>query len=82
MKKKKKEIIHLKKEVHTEKKKKGKNSITETKFDKFGNKFSILETSNYVDEEKRIKENNILLYRDSIASFPSAIVDSSYKHNT
>ena len=49
------EIIHLKTELHTIKKEKVKTSTIETKFDKFGNKVSILETSNKVGEEKVTK---------------------------
>ena len=37
-------IIHLKKQLHTIKKKKVKNYTIETKCDKFGNKVSMLET--------------------------------------
>ena len=58
MKKCKKQIIHLKKEVHTIKNKKVNNSTIEIKFDKFGNKVSMLETSNEVDEEKVTKEKH------------------------
>ena len=59
-----KQIIHLKKELHTIKKKRVKNSTVETKFDKFGKKVSMLETSNEVDEEKVTKQKNISLSRD------------------
>ena len=44
------------------------------KFDKFGNKVSMLETSNEVDEVKFTKEDNILLSRYPTASLPSDIV--------
>ena len=55
-------------------KKEGKNSTIETKFDKFVNKVSMLETSNKVDKEKVAKENNISLSRYPTASLPSDIV--------
>ena len=54
----------------------------ENKFDKFGNKVSMLETPNEVDEYKVTKENNISFSRDLNASFPSGIVETSDKHNT
>ena len=53
-----KTIIHPTKILHTIKNQKVKNSTIETKFDKFGNNVSLLETSNKVDEEKVAKENN------------------------
>ena len=70
-------IIHLKKEFHTIKKKKGKNSTIETKFDKFGKNVSMLETSNEVYEEKVTKEKKYSLSRFTTASFPSGIVETS-----
>ena len=51
-----KQIINMKKELHTIKKKKIIKSTIETNFDKFGNKVLILETSNKVDEEKVTKK--------------------------
>ena len=71
----------MKKELHTIKKKRIKNSTIETKFDKFVNKVSIVETSNKVDEEKVTKENNISLSMDPTASLPSVIVETSDKHD-
>ena len=53
-------------------------STIDTKFDKFGNKFSMLETSSKVDKEKVTKEKNIPLSRDLTASFPSGIVNNVY----
>ena len=50
------QIIHLKKELHTIKNKKVKQSNILAKFDKFGNKVLMLETSKEVDEEKVTKE--------------------------
>ena len=44
-------------------------STIETKFYKFGNKVSMLDTSNEADEEKITKQNNISFSRDSTASF-------------
>ena len=54
-----KKYIHLKKELNTIKKEEGKNSTIATSIDKCGNKVSILEPSNKVDDEKVTKENNI-----------------------
>ena len=65
--KKEKQIINLKEELHTIKKQ-GEHSTIEKKFDKFGDKFSIIETSNKVDGDKLTKENNISLSRDPNAS--------------
>ena len=45
------------------KKEEGKHSTIENKCDKFGNKVSMLETSNEVDEEKVTKEKNISFSR-------------------
>ena len=59
-----KQIIHLKKELHTIKRGK-KASIIETKFDKFGNKVSMIENSNEVDEDKLTNEKKISLSRDT-----------------
>ena len=59
----------MKKELHTIKKKRVKKSTIETKFDKFGNKLSMLENSNKDDEEKVTKENNISLSADPTDSF-------------
>ena len=58
-----------------------KTSTIETKFDKNGNKISMLETSNEVDEEKVTKDNNISLSRDPIASLPPGILENVDKHN-
>ena len=44
------QIIHPKKDLHTIKNKRVKNSTIETKFESFGNKVSMIETSNRVDE--------------------------------
>ena len=41
----------------------------------------MLETSNEVDDEKVTKDNTISLSSDSIASFPSVIVETFDKHN-
>ena len=76
-----KQIICLKKELHNRKKKKIKSSIIETKFDKFGNKVSMCETSNEVDEVKLTKDHNISLSKDTTASSQSSIVETSDKHN-
>ena len=73
--------ICLKKELRTIKKKKIKKSTIETKFDKFGNNISMLETSNKVDEEKVTKEKNISLSKDTTASYPSGIVETSDKND-
>ena len=70
----------MNKELHTKKKKKMKSSIIETKFDKFGNKVSIKETSNEVYKGKVTNEKNISLSRDTIASFLSGIMQTSDKH--
>ena len=75
-------IIHLNKQLHTIKNNKVENSTIQTKFDKFGNIFSMLETSNKVDEEKITKENNISLSRYPNDSLPSVIVEYSDKKNT
>ena len=48
--------------------KKEKNSNTEIKFDKFGNKFSQLETINEVDKEKIKKEHITSLSRNNTNS--------------
>ena len=42
----------------------------------------MIETSNKVDEEEFTKENNISLSKDLVASFPSVIVEYSYKNDT
>ena len=76
-----KQIIHLKKELYTIKKRKVKKYTIETKFDKFGNKVSMLETSNEADYEKVTKENNISLSRDPTASLSSGTVEPFYKHD-
>ena len=41
----------------------------------------MLETSNKVDEGKVTKERNISLSKDTTASSPSGIVETSYKHD-
>ena len=66
-----KQIIRLKKELHTiKKKKKVKKSTIETKFCKFGNKVSMVETSNKVDEQIITKEEIFSLSWGPTASFP------------
>ena len=55
------QIIHLNEILH--KIKKEKNSTIEKKFDQCGNKVSMFETLNEVDEEIATKENDILLTR-------------------
>ena len=60
--------------------KRKKTSTIETKFDKFGNKVSMLETLNEVDEEIITKENDIPLSRDPTSSFQSGIVYDFDKH--
>ena len=69
-------------QLHTIKKKKVKKSTIETKFDKLGNKVSMLENSKKVDEYKVTKENNISLSRYPTALSPSGIVETSYKNDT
>ena len=69
-----KQIIRLKKELHTRKKKKINNSTIETKFENSDNKVSMLENSNEVDEDKVTKENNISFSMDPTASSTSGIV--------
>ena len=76
------QIICLKQELNTIKKKKVKNSTIETKFHKLGNKISMLENSNEVNEGKVTKKNNILLSRDTTVSLPLGIVEYSDKNNT
>ena len=56
------------------KKERIKKSTIGTKFYKFGNKVSIIETSNVVDKEKVTKENNTSLSRYPTDSIPSVIV--------
>ena len=56
------QISRLKKELHTIKNW-VKTSFIETKFNKLGNKVSMLEASNEVDEEKVTKEKNISFSR-------------------
>ena len=58
------------------KKEEGENFTIETRFDKFDNKFAMLEASKKVDEDKVTKENNISLLSDPTASFQSGIVDT------
>ena len=55
--------------------KKGKKSTIETKFDQYGNKFSMLETVKEVDEKTVTKENNILLTREPTASLLSGSLE-------
>ena len=74
--------IHLKKELYTIKNKRVKNSTIETKFDKFGNKVSMIETSNKFDRYKVIKEENLSFSRDTTASFPSVMLETSDKHDS
>ena len=64
------------------KKEEGKKSNIETKFDKFGNQVSIIETSNKFDDEKVTNEKNISLSGDPTGSFPSGVVETSDKNNT
>ena len=77
----KRKIIHLKKELHTFKKKRENNSTIETKFDQYGNKFSIFETVKEVDKKKVTKDNNILLTGEPIASLLSVNVEYSDEMN-
>ena len=70
-----KQVIHIKRELHATKRG-GVTCTIDTKFGKFGNKASMLENSNEVDEEKETKDNNILLSRDPTASFPSGILET------
>ena len=58
--------------------KKVKIYTIETRFDKFGNKVSMLGTWNKFDEEKVTNGNNSSLSMDPTASLPSGIVDTSY----
>ena len=76
------QIIHMKKESHKIKKKKVKIYTIDTKFDKYGNKVSMLETSKGIAEWKVTKENNISLSRYPTDSFTSVIVDNSDKNDT
>ena len=62
--------------------KKVKNSTIETKFHKLGNKISMLQNSNEVNEGKITKENNILLSRDPTVTLTLGIVGYSDKNNT
>ena len=71
---------HLKKELHTIKKRGGGFTI-ENKFDKNDNNISMLEASNEFVEEKVTNENNISLSRNTTASLPSGIVDTIDKHD-
>ena len=64
-----------------QKKEENKNSTIDTKFDTFGNKVSMIETSNEVDEWKVTKEKNISFSRDTTASSSSGIVETSYKQD-
>ena len=52
----------------------GGSSTIQTNFNKNGNKFSMIETSNKVDEEKATKENNISLSRNPTPLFSSVTV--------
>ena len=71
------QIIHLKKEVHTIKNKKVNNSTIETKFDQCGNKVLIFETIKEVDGETVTKDKSTLLTREPTASLLSGNVEYS-----
>ena len=64
------------------KKEESGNSTIETKIDKLGNKISMHETSNGVDEDKVTKDTNISFSRGTPASLPSGIVEYSDKNDT
>ena len=68
-----KHIIYLKKELHTIKKE--NNSTIEKKNYLYGNKVSMFDTVNQVDEETVPKENNIFLTRELTASLLSGNVE-------
>ena len=68
-----KQIIYLKKELHTIKKE--NNSTIEKKNYLYGNKVSMFDTVNQVDEETVTKENNIFLTRELTASLLSGNVE-------
>ena len=53
--------------LHTIYLKKENNSTIETKFDKYGNKVTIIENVKEVDEGTATKEDNILLTRGPTA---------------
>ena len=66
------QIIHLKMS-YTPLKKKENNYTIDTKFDQHGNKVSIFETVEEVDEETVTRYNNILLTKEPTDSLLSYI---------